>query len=148
VHVGLTERPARRSPSSRGRRRAIITGLAPPPVLQAQGTWKLPEPHIVELRPSSHWNPSFRGRAATAPPPPLAGDISGRDSAANRSLVSPIALLARLFASPSLTSPPASAPPPSGYSGEGRGHKYELSKVGRVCVQNDSSPLKCFSSIL
>jgi hypothetical protein len=56
-------------------------------------------PHIVELRPYSHRNPSFRGRAAIAPPPPLAGDISDRASAANRSLVSPIALPARLFAS-------------------------------------------------
>jgi hypothetical protein len=81
--------------------------------------------------PSSYQNLSFRGHAATAPPPPLAGDISGWASAANRSLVSPIALLALLFASPSLTSPPVSAPPPSGYGGEGRGHKCELSKVGR-----------------
>jgi hypothetical protein len=94
-------------------------------------TWKLPVPHIVELRPYSHQNPSFRGRAAIAPPPPLAGGISGRASAANRSLVSPIALLDRLFASPSLTFPPPSAPPPSGYGGEGRGHNCEPLKVGR-----------------
>jgi hypothetical protein len=32
-------------------------------------------PHIVESHPYSHQNLSFRGRAATALPPPLAGDI-------------------------------------------------------------------------
>jgi hypothetical protein len=42
-----------------------------------------------------------------------------------------IATLARLFASPSITSLTASAPPPPGYGGEGRGNKCELSKVGR-----------------
>jgi hypothetical protein len=71
-------------------------------------------PHIAEIRHSSHWSLSFRSNAATAPPPPLTGDISSRASAGNRSLVRPITLLARLFASPRLTSPPVSAPPPSG----------------------------------
>jgi hypothetical protein len=87
--------------------------------------------HIVELRPYSDQNRSFRGRAAITLPPPLADNISNLASAANCSLVSPIALLARSFASPSLTSPLVSAPPPLGYGGEDRGHIFEPSKVGR-----------------
>jgi hypothetical protein len=104
--------------------------------------------HIVELRSSSRRNPSFCGRAATAPPSPLAGGISGRVFAANPSLVSPITLLARLFASPSLTSQPASAPPPSGYGVGNRGYTCELSKVPGAWVHIDSIPFVSFSSIL
>jgi hypothetical protein len=37
LRVGLTELPARRSPSSHDRRRAAIAELVPPPVLQARG---------------------------------------------------------------------------------------------------------------
>jgi hypothetical protein len=60
-------------------------------------------------------------RSARASPSAITGSFPGRASDTNRPLVSPIALLARLFASPCLTSPPASAPPPSGYGGEVEG---------------------------
>jgi hypothetical protein len=54
---------------------------------------------------------------AGAPPPPLAGDLSGRTSATNQSLVSPIDDPRSMFTFPCPTSPPASSPPPSGPRG-------------------------------
>jgi hypothetical protein len=50
-----------------------------------------------------------RGRASTAPPPPLAGDITGLATTSNRSQVRPIRALGYLFASSSPTSPAASS---------------------------------------
>jgi hypothetical protein len=56
-----------------------------------------------------------RGGAVVASPPAITGLCPGQVSDTNRPLVSPIEPPARLFASPGPTSPPASAPPPSGY---------------------------------
>jgi hypothetical protein len=148
VRVGLTKLPSHRSRSSRGRRRITIAELAPPPILQAPGptyhlpydTWKVPVQHIAEPHPYIHRRLSLRGRAASAPPPPLAGDLPGRISTTNRSRVRPITLPARLFASPCLTSPPASAPLPSGTVGENRGHICEDLKIPGACVHKDSIP--------
>jgi hypothetical protein len=55
-----------------------------------------------------------RGRAAAAPPPPLAGALTGRSTATNRSQVSLIDDPPSMFAWPSPTSPPASRSPLSG----------------------------------
>jgi hypothetical protein len=93
-------------------------------------------PHIVELCPFSRLNPSFRSRAATTPPPLLAGGISSRVFAANPSLLSPIALLARLLASPSLTSPPASAPPVDAKSALSANHTASR-KAGFARAENE-----------
>jgi hypothetical protein len=74
--------------------------------------------HIVEHRPFPHRRPSSRGHTAPAPPPPLAGDLTGRSTATNRSRVSLIAVPRSLFTSLCLTLPPASSPSPSGPRGE------------------------------
>jgi hypothetical protein len=59
---------------------------------------ELPAPHVDQLRPCPRRISSARGRAPTGPPPPLAGDVSGRITTANRKRVSLIANPPRLFA--------------------------------------------------
>jgi hypothetical protein len=54
--------------------------------------------HIVEHRPSPYRRPSSRGRTDPVPPPPLAGDLPGRTTATNQSLVSQIDDPRSLFA--------------------------------------------------
>jgi hypothetical protein len=74
---------------------------------------------------------------AAAPPlvcrrrSPLAGDISGQFTATHRSRVSPIAIPPRLFATPCLTSPPASSPSPLGVKVKNRGYGCEEFKLSR-----------------
>jgi hypothetical protein len=60
-------------------------------------------------------SPEFEhcGRASTAPPPLLAGDISGQGTTANRLGVSPIAAQIHLFASSGPTPLTVSSAPPS-----------------------------------
>jgi hypothetical protein len=57
--------------------------------------------YVVEPNPFPHRRPSSRGRATTAPPLPLAGDLSGRTTTTNQSLVSPIDDPHSIFTSPS-----------------------------------------------
>jgi hypothetical protein len=59
---------------------------------------ELPGPHVDQLGPCPRRISSARDRAPTGPPPPLAGDVSGRTTAANRKRVSLIANPPRLFA--------------------------------------------------
>jgi hypothetical protein len=95
--------------------------------------------HIVEHRPFLHCRPSSRGRAASAPPPPLAGDLPDRSITTNRSRVSPIASPRRLFATPSPTVPPASLPSPSGPRGGTKGLIVKVLRVLGGLVLKDSS---------
>jgi hypothetical protein len=140
LHVVQAEPPIRRSPSSRGCRWNAAVELAPPPLLQAPWhawhllwvTWKLPVQHVVEPRPFPHRHLASRGRVAAAPPPPLAGALTGRSTATNRSQVRPIDDPRRMFAWPSPTSPLASWFPPSCPRGMDRGYICEDFKSFRV----------------
>jgi hypothetical protein len=69
-------------------------------------------PHFAQPRSCPRRRPSARGHATTDPPPPLAGDISGRSTATNREGVRQISDLCHLFACAGPTSPAASLPPP------------------------------------
>jgi hypothetical protein len=78
--------------------------------------------HMEATRATHCWAPPLSSPPSEPPRPrrfcsAAAARRPGRTSTTNRSRVRPIALPARLFASPCLTLPPASAPPPSGYGG-------------------------------
>jgi hypothetical protein len=95
--------------------------------------------HVVEPRPFPHRRLASRVRAAAALPPPLAGALTGRSTATNRSQVRPIDDPHRMFAWPSPTLPPASWFPPSGPRGVDRGYICEDFKSLGSPAQEDSS---------
>jgi hypothetical protein len=106
---------------------------AGPRAMDPLASHRLPPPLPGRHAPRAPW-PGRADHATSAPPPPLTGDLPGRTSTTNRSRVRPIALPARLFASPSLTSRPASTPPLSGYGVGNRGHICEDLKIPGACV--------------
>jgi hypothetical protein len=144
VRVCLTKLPTCRSPSSRGRpvsplpssplRRFSESRVSPSIFPRTHGSYPCktllsPAPISTAVRASEAVKLLLRRRRSPVTPQ----SNLHHQSIAGKANCTPCPLVC-------LTSPPASAPPPSGTVGENRGHICEDLKIPGACMHKDSIP--------